>query len=272
MSALRDQTRVAKRRVGGTIARSLASLRGGGLTIAGATRCVNVRVQPRVAFEAPAPFDLDLVGAALTATRGEIGFVQIGAFDGRANDPLYGLIHRFGWRGVLVEPQPSVFARLLETYAGIDGLVFLNAAVAEARGTQTLWALRDVRSGDPTWLRQVASFNRDHVLRHVGADGAERIVGHEVETMTLDDVISRAPQGMDVLQVDAEGNDGRIVNMLDLERHRPALIQFEHRHLSLREHAQVGTRLADAGYRLAVVGSDTIAVLPIADIGVAQRG
>ena len=48
---------------------------------------------------------LEFVVAHHGRPHSEFFFVQIGAFDGRVADPLYQLVHRHHWRGVLVEPQ-----------------------------------------------------------------------------------------------------------------------------------------------------------------------
>lgn len=46
-------------------------------------------------------------------------------------DPLHSYVQRFGWRGILVEPQPDVFARLVENYRDqADRLIFENVAIA----------------------------------------------------------------------------------------------------------------------------------------------
>ena len=43
-------------------------------------------------------------------------FVQIGANDGRIDDPIYKLISRYRLKGLLVEPVPDFFESLVETY------------------------------------------------------------------------------------------------------------------------------------------------------------
>src|SRR4051812_3493548 len=45
-------------------------------------------------------------------------FIQIGAFDGRTGDQIHDYVVRYGWPGILVEPQPVVFEELCRTYAG----------------------------------------------------------------------------------------------------------------------------------------------------------
>lgn len=228
----------------------------------GIRQSLNVRVLPAAVRHSQLTLDLDIVSANVTAARAQVGFVQIGAYDGRANDPMHDLIRRLGWRGILVEPQPDAFERLREAYADVEGLVFLNAAVAEDRGARTLWHIGGSEPDDPWWKGQVSSFDRDHVFRHIRGDArlAARVVGTPVETVTLEDVLARAPRPVDVVQVDAEGYDAAIIAMLPLEQYRPVLIRFEHRHLAPQEHAQAVSRLVANGYRIAVNEDDTIAM------------
>jgi FkbM family methyltransferase len=204
--------------------------------------------------------DLDLL-SPLVGPGAE--FVQVGAFDGMANDPLHDLIVGQGWRGVLVEPQPDAFARLQQTYAGVEGLTFLNVAVTDQPGPLTFWRIGGSEPDDPWWRGQVSSFSREHVERHIRDRPhlAARIEGITVPAMSLGEVLGRAGRPVQVLQVDAEGHDAAIVDSLDLSVHRPTIVRFEHRHLHAAAHAATVNRLVASGYRIAVNEDDTIAML-----------
>lgn len=231
----------------------------------GAYYGVNLRVAPRYALDSALKVDLDILGPWLTATKGgvPVQFIQIGAFDGCTNDPVHDLVQRFGWRGILVEPQPGPFERLRQTYAGSDNLELVNAAVSAQPGTMTLWRVGDPQPSDPEWVEQSASFDRDHLIRHTHwrQDLIDRIVGLPVQTVTLQELFARSPSPVDVLQIDAEGYDAQIVAMLDGIEHRPTIVRFEHRNLLPTQHAAAVAQLAGHGYRIAVNQDDTIAVL-----------
>jgi FkbM family methyltransferase len=235
----------------------------GGLTLNGrGTRALNLRLAPATALRSPLQVDLEIIGAWLSATKPQVGFVQIGAFDGRTNDPIYDLVLRHGWQGVLVEPQPEPFTRLRETYADVDGLVLVNAAVAEQRGSMTLWRVGNPQPDDPWWVAQAASFSREHLVGHISdrPDLHDRIIGQAVEAMTLSDVFERSPAPVDILQIDAEGYDAKIVAMLDQIDVPPTVVRFEHRNLSPADHASTIDRLAGRGYRFVTGEDDTLAV------------
>jgi Methyltransferase FkbM domain len=70
-------------------------------------------------------------------------FLQVGAYDGVIDDPLHERVREGNWHGILVEPQPSHFRRLLENYAGIEGLTFVNAAISEERGLRRMFVIQD---------------------------------------------------------------------------------------------------------------------------------
>src|SRR5579863_8068997 len=102
---------------------------------------------------------LDMVLSHYRVQHPDVCYLQIGAFDGIAGDPMFALIERHALRGILVEPQRWAFDQLKANYArfGASRFVFVNAAVAAENGSRTLYRIRP-GEGDPQWLPQVASF------------------------------------------------------------------------------------------------------------------
>jgi FkbM family methyltransferase len=224
---------------------------------------LSLRLSPEDEIDTTLAVDMTLAGAALSAVQSAVGFVQVGAFDGVKNDALHPLIRRFGWQGVLIEPQPKPFEQLRKSYAGVEGLVFLRCAVDREPGTRTLWRVDGAHESDPPWWQQIASFDREHVRGSLG-DQADRAVGDPVDVITLEQAIEKSPAPVEVVQIDAEGYDAEIVACLDLDRHRPAIIRFEHTYLERATRAHVADRLVHYGYRLVSDASDTLAMQPLA--------
>ncbi len=81
------------------------------------------------------PVDFEAVLLAYLAGREDFFFVQIGAHEGQSGDPLTDLVIARGLSGVLVEPQPEIFAKLRSNYAQHTQLQFEQAAIAPADGT-----------------------------------------------------------------------------------------------------------------------------------------
>ena len=60
---------------------------------------------------------LKLAVAYALRRRPDFTFLQVGAFDGRTDDPIYPLVEEFGIRGIVVEPQPEMLETLRASYA-----------------------------------------------------------------------------------------------------------------------------------------------------------
>jgi FkbM family methyltransferase len=186
--------------------------------------------------------------------------VQIGAFDGCTGDQIHKWITRYGWPGILVEPQPRYFTELQRTYVAQSGLTLRNVAISDKRETRTLYTIRDDVLGLPEWAPQVASFDRAVVDRHGlrGPDGEDIVAPYEVQCVPLSDLL-RGVDHIDVLQIDVEGYDAEIIRMFDFDTYRPRIVRFENRHLARPDHDGAVRRLLDHGYLVALTGPDTIA-------------
>ncbi len=191
----------------------------------------------------------------LLAEQSQLFIVQIGAFDGQTGDQIHDYIKKYGWRGVLVEPQPRYFERLVSTYAGVEGLHLHNVAVADKRESRTLYAVREDLTGLPSWAPQTASFDR-YQLEHHGFDD-DVIEHYDVQCVPLCELLADI-NCVDILQVDVEGFDAEIIRMFDFDVFRPRIVRFESAHLSRSDHNLAIKRLVGYGYQVAVTGMDTI--------------
>jgi FkbM family methyltransferase len=191
-------------------------------------------------------------------------FIEIGAFDGVTEDPIHDYVMRFGWRGVLLEPQLRYFTALQETYRDRPELVLLNAALDRTSGTRTLYRIDDPDApGMPEWAPETGSFLPDSLLRNPGLPNvADRIVSEPVETITFQDVLAHAgTDQIDLIQIDAECYDAEIIEMIDFDRVRPPIIRFEHEGLSRKQYRGVTTLLCSLGYSILPELFDTVAYL-----------
>lgn len=186
---------------------------------------------------------LDLFARTFPAAR----LLQIGANDGTSGDPL---VRWFGdslWTGVLVEPVPHLANALAARYAGRPGLAIERAAIGESDGEATLYRIAE-QPGDPAWFQQLATLDRAVLLKHPALE--ERIVEERIPTLSVATLLKRhALTALDLLVIDTEGYDYRILRQFDLQTLRPVLILFEHQHLSAVDRAAAYRQLAAAGYR-----------------------
>jgi FkbM family methyltransferase len=209
------------------------------------------------------------------AARGAV--VQVGANDGLATDPLYLLIAEYELTGVLIEPQALPFERLCARYRCRAGLTLLNVGIAESPGEMQLWQVREDFRAEYDWragsgASGIASFDRQHVVRHIlknargvvrtAADAEAKVECVTVPVTTLDAVIAEHVGGtVEILQIDAEGYDYRILRSLDLRRHRPRIVNYESKHLSSADKQACESMLHAHGYVTFGHGTDTCALL-----------
>lgn len=199
-------------------------------------RCVNAlgyrveRARERVA----APIDvLDLLLTRPSAARADFFFVQIGANDGLTDDPIRQYVTRYHWRGLLVEPQPQVFQKLLENYRDEKQLAFENAAVAGEDGTARLF-VADHAHGAAN-LTVFASLKKEALVRGLGSPRAAgvraRVKEVEVPALSVRTLLARhRVTAVDLLQTDVQGYDREVVEQFLAAGVRPTVIHFEHCH------------------------------------------
>lgn len=184
-----------------------------------------------------------------------LSVIQVGANDGRGfGDPLTRYLDTYPWTGVLVEPQADVCDVLRRNYAGAPSrLCFENVAISPVQHQIVMYRKKgdsSVGADGATYASSVASTNRDVVARQL------RIAQHDIEKIevpctTLDALMQKHElHDLDILQIDTEGYERDVLETLDLVRHAPRLIQFEHGHMRPGDITHVFGRLSKHGYRM----------------------
>jgi FkbM family methyltransferase len=197
---------------------------------------------------------LELAVSHAMASRPNLTFLQVGGFDGQANDPIRPLVLGRGLSGAIVEPQRGAVEALRRAYADHPHVRVIQAAVAGED------AERDFFTAEGGAI-QVASFDRSHLLRH--GIPPNKIVREKVQCLTVASVLRDAGlERVDLVQIDAEGYDFEIIKALDLATLRPAIIRYEHVHLSNDDADASVALLAGHGYRFLSERRDLIALLP----------
>lgn len=190
-------------------------------------------------------------------------FVQVGAFDGICVDPISELRTKFGWSGIMIEPQPVAFARLARNLAGQPQLKLLQLAVSDEEGDLPFFALDPATPNAPAKAPLIASLSREMLRRELdpGVDWAPWIRETRVPCRTLNSILAQeGVTQLDLLQIDAEGHDARILHALDFSRWSPHLIHYEHTRLAPAEAERCWEMLIERGYQLHVSPPDTLAV------------
>ena len=194
-----------------------------------------------------------------------VTFVQIGSNDGTTGDPLRALTEAHGWSGVLVEPVPHVFSRLMQERGSDPRLRFENAAISDHDGEADFFHLRQRRIGEelPEWYDQLGSFSLATILTHEEEIPGIRnmLLTTTVRTLTFESLCRKHDiERFDLLHIDAEGYDWEILRRIELERYRPSVVIFEHAYLTPEDRRSVHIRLEIGGYAWHQARFDTLAV------------
>jgi FkbM family methyltransferase len=204
---------------------------------------------------------VSLLAARVAVPPEQFCVLQIGANDGQYVDPIYPLLKKNPWRAVRVEPLPEPFAKLKALHEGDQRVMPVNCAVAETDGEATIYRFEN-HPDVPLSLTVCASFDRRLLLRQVKHRPSLRkhVVGVKVPAYTVATLMGRCSlPRIDLLQVDAEGYDYRLIRTAFAAGVLPAIINFESWHLPVDEKRQCAQELADRGYNFATVGRDTVA-------------
>lgn len=211
-----------------------------------------------------------VLNAFSRAKGGQVRFLQIGANDGLARDPVREFVVRDRWSGVLVEPSPASFSRLQSNYAYLQphGLVFLQAAVGQdTEGELHFWVPREElrqQLGDYRYnkLSRKASFSREFVQGYLpkGCDADSALESLQVPILKLSSVAERyfPDEAPDLLVVDVEGHEESVFASADFQNFRPEMILYEHKHVGAAGD-RIAQRLKAAGYDIEVLGTDAVA-------------
>jgi FkbM family methyltransferase len=145
--------------------------------------------------------------------------VEVGANDGQRNSNSFPFLAR-GWSGILIEPNPRVFARLQTLYQNNPKVRTLNFACARSPGKLPLFLGRDGEIGEfATLSREDSEYYR----------ATRTDVSIEVTVERLSTLLQQAgcPREFGILSVDTEGFDYEALAGLDFDQHRPRIIITE---------------------------------------------
>jgi FkbM family methyltransferase len=215
-----------------------------------------------------APIDvLDILLTKLSADRPDFFFVQIGANNGLTDDPLRQFVTKYHWHGVLVEPQPVVFQKLLKNYEQEKQLAFENAAIADKDGTARLF-VADHRD-ETADLTVFASLKKDALIRGLDNPKAAgvKVQVQEVEVPALSVRTLLAKHGItkiDLLLTDVQGYDREVVEQFLACGVKPTIIHFERCHTARPALDALYRKLVEHGYRFNELEIDALCYLPSA--------
>ena len=157
--------------------------------------------------------------------------IQIGANDGLSFDELNFFIKKYETKSLLVEPIRENFNLLKKNYKNLDFITFENSAISINEEISYLYKV-DSRHMQKygSHIPAIPSFDKKHLINH-GVKN-QHIVSEKVNSITILDLINKHKfNNLDLLFIDTEGYDGKIVNdFLSTVNARP-IIMFEYIHI-----------------------------------------
>ena len=192
--------------------------------------------------------------------KSKLNFLQIGAMDGIKHDDLHNYIVNNDWSGVLVEPLPDMFQRLLDNYAHQPStkLKFENSAIAKTNGTTEIYRipLEKIQSGEvPDWADGCTTLLPDNHME----DLRQHMVPVVVNTITIESLLQKYNMHFDFVQVDTEGFDYEIFLQLLKSGLTADIYKIEVAHVTQTKSVWMKWVLDNQGYKTFVDGYDLIA-------------
>ena len=158
--------------------------------------------------------------------------IQIGANDGLSFDELNFFIKKYETKSLLVEPIKENFNLLKKNYKNLDFITFENSAISINEEISYLYKVDSQHMQKyGSHIPAIPSFDKKHLINH-GVKN-QHIVSEKVNSITILDLINKHKfNNLDLLFIDTEGYDGKIVNdFLSTVNSRP-IIMFEYIHIN----------------------------------------
>jgi len=221
-----------------------------------------------------------------------LDIVQVGANDGLGGNPINRFVSKYPKRTrlLLCEPQLEIARLLVQNFGWHPDVSVFEGGIAvggdsSSRAEPLLWrVIPDVweriesrysrRNKIPSFRAAsgFASSKKSHVIKHLSRyrwkttggkiNVADAIEGLRIRWSTIRELLDLYPDfaQVDVLVIDVEGLDDKVI-LSAMEAHvLPPIVFFEIKHLSDEDYLFVSRRLEEHGYVLVGLGSDAIAI------------
>ena len=157
--------------------------------------------------------------------------IQVGANDGLRFDKLNKFIKKYYPLAILVEPIINDFNDLKKNYKGYKNIFFENVAISDNNQIKYLYKIKsDKISLYDDHVRGLNSFEFNHLIKH--GVKAQHIEKEEIKSLQIKDLIKKYNlNNLDLLMIDAEGYDARIVSDFIKNTNLRPFIIFEYIHI-----------------------------------------
>ena len=145
-------------------------------------------------------------------------FIEVGANDGIALSNTYLLEKDYNWKGICIEPVPSIFKKLKKNRKSIN----IPFAVYNVNNKLVSITEANLLSG----IREDIDAHK-HILKNKDV---------QVKTKTLTKIMeeNKSPKHVDYLSIDTEGSELKILEGIDFNKYSFGYINIEHNRVEPR--------------------------------------
>jgi FkbM family methyltransferase len=149
-------------------------------------------------------------------------FVEIGAFDGITHSNTHHLVQR-GWKGVYVEPIKEYYEACVKTHENKDGVKVYNNLISDYNGMGKIFKAGEGSTADEDTINFMIENNMEWAV------GASDKVVEEVKCLTLATFLDKinCPKEIDLLVIDTESYEWKVIKTLDLKKYNIKCIVIE---------------------------------------------
>jgi len=214
--------------------------------------------------------------------------LQIGAHDGFFYDPIYNIIQSFKNKTklLLVEPQADVMTFLKRNYAFHQNVLFDTSVVGDGKQTmfysikpeyyESYFYPKEKPYPDidvPAYVQAtgISTANYETFMKHYRSFFHNQDIGFREtvcqtpkKTYTIEELLQKnnMPFDLDVLIIDAEGDDDHILYHNSWEKIKPKIILFEKMHLKATAEKKIIHFLSQHDYQCTDLTEHILAIVP----------
>lgn len=193
-------------------------------------------------------------------------YINIGAMDGVMFDESAAYVAKYEYFPLYVEPIPYLFDKLRNNIKDPRAR-FENAAISDYDGTTQMLTIDknviDQKLVHECFYGMSAIYPPKNGL---SSDGDRPVVEQYgkiqiVPCITLATLFSKYDiQQFDILSIDTEGHDWKIIKQLDLHKYQPSIIRAEYINLNVQEKEEICKFFSSNGYVFEIVGQNIDAI------------
>ena len=191
--------------------------------------------------------------------------IQIGANDGKRFDELNYFIKKYKIKSVLVEPIDKYFNELKSNYADLEYVKIENSAISVDDEIAYLFVVNEkyINKYDEH-VKGLNSFDINHLIKHDVK--RKHIEKRKIISQTILSLIEKySIKELDLLYVDTEGYDGKIVYEFVVKTKLKPIIIFEYIHIENKYFTKLINLLNEEKFKFFSINENLVCYPPNKD-------